>query len=333
MAGMTKRERVQAALAGKPVDRAPVSFWRHWPGDDQEEESLVRVTLLFQETYDLDFIKFPVSSAYTVSDYGVKHEYQGSIGGDRAWTERVVKHVGDWDRLAPLDVKSRVYGWHLRALRRVIADKEKDTPVIVTMFNPLALAFYLAGEQTCLAHLRSHPERVQAALSALTQTCATFARECIAEGADGIFLSARFAGFETMSWPEYDRFGRPGDLAVLKAAAGGWCNVIHVHGQHPMVAQLADYPAHAINWHDRTSGLSLGLVGKLFKGALMAGVEQQTLLQHGKPQDVAAQVHDAIRQTKGNRLIVAPGCTYPISVPHANLVAMRKAVEEAGAEK
>ena len=60
MAEMTKRERVQAALAGKMVDRMPVAFWRHWPMDDQNAESLARVALDFYHRYDFDFIKITI---------------------------------------------------------------------------------------------------------------------------------------------------------------------------------------------------------------------------------------------------------------------------------
>jgi len=331
MAEMSKRERIEAALAGRAVDRAPVGFWRHWPGDDQHEDSLALVTLEFQRAYDLDFIKFPVSSTYIVSDYGVKHEYQDSPGGDRTYLEHVIKRVEDWERIEPLDIRKGTYGWHLQSLRRVVQQKRSDTPVIVTMFNPLALAFYLAGEETCLAHLRTYPERVESAINALTQTCTDFARAAIGEGADGIFLSARFASYELISEIEYNRFGRPGDLAVLAAAADGWFNVMHVHGQHPMLSQMSNYPAHALNWHDRTAYPGLAEAAKLFKGALMGGIDQYEVLQSGSPEEVAAQVHDAVRQMNGRRLIVTPGCTYPLSVPHTNLVAMRRAVETAAA--
>ena len=34
MTAMTKRERIEAALARKPVDRPPVAFWRHVPDVD-----------------------------------------------------------------------------------------------------------------------------------------------------------------------------------------------------------------------------------------------------------------------------------------------------------
>lgn len=329
MAEMSKRERVKAALAGKVVDRVPVAFWRHWPGDDQDEKALAAVTLQFQHTYDLDFIKFPVSSTYTVADYGVKHEYHDSPMGDRAYVEYVIKEVKDWERIKPLNVHKGTYGWHLRSLRRVIKQKASDTPVIVTMFHPLALGFYLAGEENFLVHMRTQPEQVEAAISALTQTCVDFAKAAIGEGADGIFLSARFASYEIMSDMEYDRFGRPGDLAVLKAAADGWFNVLHMHGQHPMFASLFRYPAHALNWHDRTVYPGLAKAARLFRGALMSGVDQYKVLQYGSPEDVTAQVHDAVQQMKGRRLMVTPGCTYPLSVPHANLMAMRRAVETA----
>ena len=84
---MTKRERVEAALAGKPVDRVPVGFWRHWPGDDQQADSFARVTLEYQQRYDLDFIKIPVTSTYCVEDYGGKHEYRGNLIGDSEFTK------------------------------------------------------------------------------------------------------------------------------------------------------------------------------------------------------------------------------------------------------
>jgi uroporphyrinogen decarboxylase len=328
MPEMNKRERIQAALAGSPVDRMPVAFWRHWPGDDQSQDSLVEVALDFQARYDLDFIKLPVSSTYTVQDWGVTHEYRGSIMGDRTYLERAIKAVDDWDRIQLLDVKRGTYGWHLQALRQIMQRKQKDAPLIVTLFNPLSVLLYLAGDEIGLAHLRQYPQRVVPALQAVTETCANFAREAINAGADGVFLSAKQASYEMMNDQEYERFGRPGDLAVLKAASAGWFNVLHLHGQHPMLPRLADYPVQVLNWHDRTTTPSLSQAAKFFPGALMGGVEQYQTLHLKTAEEVAAQVREAIRQMNGRRLIIAPGCTYPISVPHANLLALRKAVEE-----
>lgn len=327
MAGMSKRERIKAALAGKSVDRVPVGFWRHWPGDDQDEESLALITLIFQRHQDLDFIKFPVSSTYCVNDYGVKHEYQGSPGGDRVYLERVIKKPADWEKIELLDIHRGAYGMYLRAFQKVAKEKSSDTPLVATIFDPLAVAFYLAGDTLALVHLRQFPEKVEAALEAITETCAAFVRELITAGADGIFLSCRAASYDILNEEEYRRFCRPGDLKVLKAASEGWFNILHLHGQYPMFDQVADYPVQAVNWHDRTSSVDLATAAKIFPGTLMGGVEQYRVLHLGTPADVEAQVHDAIRQTGGNKLIISPGCTYPVAVPHVNLRAMRKAVE------
>jgi len=331
MPGMSKRERIQAALAGKPVDRPPVAFWRHWPIDDQDAEALARATFDFQRRYDWDFMKVTPSHTYCIEDYGAKHVYRGKPIGDRDHLERVIKRIEDWDRIEPVDVHKGAYARQLRCLRMVLEGRDPNTPVIQTIFNPIGMARYLADE-VYVVHLRRDPTRVERALAALTETCAAFARAAIAEGADGIFLSTAAASYEVMSEGEYRRFGRPGDLAVLKAAGGGWLNILHLHGQHPMFRHVTDYPVHVINWHDRAAGPSLAEAAKLFPGALACGVEQFTLLHFGTPAEVEAQVHDAVAQMGGRRLIVAAGCTYPLTVPDGNLLAARQAVEKACAK-
>ncbi|MBI3977756.1 MAG: uroporphyrinogen decarboxylase [Chloroflexi bacterium] len=328
MAQMTKRERVQAALAGRPVDHLPVAFWRHWPIDDQDAAALTRATLDYQRRFDFDFIKVTPSHTYCIEDYGAKHAYRGQPIGDREHLERAIKRSEDWDRIEPLDVRKGAYGRQLRCLRMVVEQRDPQTPVIQTMFNPLGMARYLAGDEAYIVHLRREPKRVGRALAAMTETAAAFARAAIAEGADGIFLSTASASYEVMSEAEYNQFGRPHDLAVLAAAAGGWLNVLHLHGQHPMFRLTADYPVHAVNWHDRTAWPSLKEAAAIFPGALMAGVEQYTVLHFETPADVEAQVRDAIEQTGGRRLIVAAGCTYPLTVPDGNLIAARQAVEK-----
>ncbi len=326
MAGMTKRERLQAALAGHPVDRVPVAFWRHWPIDDQEPEALARDTLEYQKRFDWDFIKVTPSHTYCVDDYGAKHAYRGRAVGDRDHFDRVVKRIEDWDRIRPLDIGRGAYGRTLDCLRTVLRERDPDTPIIQTLFNPITMARFLADD-VYVVHLRRDPERVLRALAALTETCAAFARAAIAEGADGIYLSTMASTYEALSPDEHRRFAEPGDLAVLRAAAGGWLNILHLHGQQPMIREIAAYPVQGLSWHDRAAGPSLADTSKLFPGALVAGIEQFILLHFGTPAEVEAQVRDAIAQTGGRRLIVAAGCTYPLTAPDCNLVAARRAVE------
>lgn len=37
---MTKGERIRACFKREPVDRVPISLWRHFSGDDQTPQSL-----------------------------------------------------------------------------------------------------------------------------------------------------------------------------------------------------------------------------------------------------------------------------------------------------
>jgi uroporphyrinogen decarboxylase len=326
MTEMTKRERILALLAGQPADRLPVAFWRHWPIDDQDAAALAQVTLEYQRRFDWDFIKVTPSHTYCVDDYGAKHAYRGRPVGDRDHTDRVIRQIEDWDRIQPLDVRKGALARQLSCLRMVLEQREADTPVIQTLFDPITMARFLADE-AYVVHLRRDPGRVGRALQALSETCSALAKAAIAEGADGIFLSTMGASYEVMSAEEYRRFGRPGDLAALQAAQGGWLNILHLHGQHPMVTEVADYPVQGLSWHDRSAGPSLAEVAKIFPGILVAGVEQFNVLHFETPAAVEAQVKDAIAQTGGRRLIVAAGCTYPLTAPECNLVAARKAVE------
>jgi uroporphyrinogen decarboxylase len=99
---ITKRERVNAALAGGPVDRTPISLWRHFPDIDLDPTALAEALVAFHRRYDLDFIKVMPNGVYCVEDWGCETAYQGgSIG---AWTcvRHAVRRIEDWGSLRPL---------------------------------------------------------------------------------------------------------------------------------------------------------------------------------------------------------------------------------------
>ena len=65
---MNKRERIYATLHGSPVDRLPISMWRHFHKQDQVPETLAQATLEFYRRYDLDLIKVTPSGLYAIED-------------------------------------------------------------------------------------------------------------------------------------------------------------------------------------------------------------------------------------------------------------------------
>ena len=54
---MNKIERVRAALAGRPVDRAPFTVWYHFGNQHAPAERTAQVHLEFFDHYDLDLLK------------------------------------------------------------------------------------------------------------------------------------------------------------------------------------------------------------------------------------------------------------------------------------
>src|SRR5262245_66332749 len=54
---MTRRERVLAALAGRPVDRVPVSLWMHNFATENSAEGLTAESLRLASRFEWDFLK------------------------------------------------------------------------------------------------------------------------------------------------------------------------------------------------------------------------------------------------------------------------------------
>ena len=220
------------------------------------------------------------------------------------------------------------YGKILRALEKVIARRDKETPVVMTVFTASRIAGYMAGDDKVPVYMRQDPKRMKRALDAISQTTERFVREAFARGVDGIFLSTYAASYEVLTEAEHDEFSRPYDLRVLNQAKDGWLNTIHLHGQYPMFSRICDYPVHIVNWHDRAAGPSIAEAAKLFPGMMASGIEQFEVLHCRTPADVERQVADAIKQAGGKRLMISPGCTFPLTVPEGNLYTMRRAVEK-----
>ena len=99
-----------------------------------------------------------------------------------------------------------------------------------------------------------------------------------------------------------------------------------------MFAQVADYPAAILNWHDRETRPSLGEALSEWPAAVCGGVRQEETLVQGTADDVRSEALDAIRSTGGSRFILGTGCVAPIVTPYGNLRALRDVVENAKME-
>ena len=215
---LTKRERLQACVRGRAVDRAPVALWRHWPVDDQTSAGLAQATIDFQRQYDFDFVKVTPSSSFCIRDWGATDEWKGHYHGTRAYGPPVVADIEDWYLLKPLGPEKGALGTQLEALRLIREGLGPDIPVIQTIFSPLSQAKNLVGQNSLLAQLRQAPEAVEVGLRVIAETTCAFVDAAMRQGIDGVFYAVQHCQAHLLNADEYRRFGLPYDLQILEHA-------------------------------------------------------------------------------------------------------------------
>jgi uroporphyrinogen decarboxylase len=321
---MTRRERLETAIAmGKP-DRMPFSLWMHFPNHDRSPRRLAEMSLFYQRELDLDFVKYMPYGLFSCVDYGLSLKvFPGFYDAPVADAPLIVKPA-EWDRVKPVSGCEGEYAVVLES-QRLFLKEARDAPLLQTVFSPLTTALKLTTENILLEHIRNHPEKVRAALERITETTIQWAASLAGNGAAGVFMASQVSLRSQLTVEEHRAFVRPYDLAVLDALKGKtWFNIYHMHGKDPWFAEFKDYPVQAYNWHDRDDGPSHTEARKLIPGKCFCGGLAHLSTAHaGTDAEVRAQVGDAWKAAEGKGVIFTPGCVLnpKISLARLRLIA------------
>jgi uroporphyrinogen decarboxylase len=324
---LTHRQRLEACLADGPLDRPPVALWRHFPVDDQTPEGLAKAALAFQRTFDFDLVKLTPASSFCLKDWGVDDEWRGATEGTRDYTRRVIFHPEDWEKLPMLDPHQGHLGAQLRSLEMLVKELGPETPVLQTIFSPMAQAKNLVGGALLLAHLRKYPQAVHAGLKIIAEGTRRFIEACLPLGLAGVFYAVQHAQYGLLTEAEFRDFVAVYDLLALEPAAGLWLNMLHLHGEQVMFDAVQRYPLQIINWHDRDTFPSLKEARGRTKMALCGGLQRERTMVLGTPEMVISEGRQAIEAVDGRRFILGTGCVTPTHAPYGNLLAARQCVE------
>ena len=299
---MTKRERVLPPVPPRPVDRPPLSFWRHVPDVDHTAAGLAEAMLAFQRRWDLDFVKVMSSGVYCVEDWGCRVAYQGSPNGAKQCTEHAVqepRRLGADPR--PLDPGAGALGRELEAVRLIARGRADDAPILHT-----AVLAAHGGPQAGGRSAGRGPAR------GARRGGARARRHHRDDGAPRAGRARRGRRRALLRHPdrrpdvvtaeESARFDLPRMRRILDAVAGrSALTLLHVHGRDVYFDQAAALPVHAMNWHDRLTTPRLGDGHRRFAGAVVGGLSEHRTLQAGPPDAVAAEVRDAHRPDRRPR--------------------------------
>ncbi|WP_159916058.1 uroporphyrinogen decarboxylase family protein [Pantoea sp. 18069] len=328
MQSMNHWQRIEAAINGEPTDRPPVALWRHFPDDDQHSDKLVAHTLQWQEKWQFDLVKFMPSGTYGVEDWGAISGYRGAANGAREVIQPAVVRTEDWRRVVPLDVRRGAYGRQNEALAAAAKVLKGQVPLLQTVFSPLTTARKMSTEKM-FADLRRFPDELERALMVITDVTIRFALDALAQGAHGVFFATQLASHRLLTTAEYERFGKRYDLQVFKALRGkSRLNMLHAHGDDIMFDLLSDYPTEMFNWHDRLTDPTIAQAAECFPQLLVGGINEHGTLMHGSEQEIENQVHEALSQTGGRRLMIGPGCVLPVAARDASIRAVVRAAHQ-----
>ena len=323
---VSKRERLEAAIAKDVADRPPLALWRHFPVDDQTPEGLTESTSLYQARYDYDFVKVTPASSFCLLDWGIEDEWNGNPEGTRDYTRRVVKEPADWRELEVLDPEQGYLGKQLRCLELLREKLGESQPIIQTVFNPLSQAKNLAGQQILFEHLHREPQDVLAGLEIITQSTVNFIEAMKNRGLDGIFYAIQHGSYQLFDSENYRKFGGVFDHRIFEAADFFWLNVLHLHGEAIMFNLAEEYPVQIVNWHDREVPPSLAEGALRISGAVCGGIRRMTMVC-SDPAQVQEEAAQALKSLHGRGVVLGTGCVVPVHAPRMNIEAARAAAD------
>lgn len=338
MSGMTKRERVQAAIAFEAVDRVPIGLWPHFTPVDQDVDRLVETHYQFYSDMDMDFVKLMPYGLACIEDYGPKIKKFNLPDQWAVVEEPFIQCPSDWEQIRPLDVTKGTYG-KLLSYAKGMMDRMRaegdEAPVIHTVFSPLTTLYKLVGWDCLREALSVAPVMVHTALRTITETTAAYVEANLRLGVDGFFFASQLANYKFMDDAGYDQFGEQYDRQVFEAMSGGWFNVAHIHSftqevEKSMFSRLAAYPAQCINWHDRWVGPGLSEARKLTDKCLIGGINEEQYLNRVPYRELYDHVRQAIGQAGTRGFMLGPGCTIYEDTPLENFFAVRLAAEKYG---
>ena len=348
-------ERVMAAMRREVPDRVPWALWGHFPAvpflkyyswekanRDGEESARAHMALLRALDYKMDLLKVTPFYRFMACQWGSRFRWEDNDESPPT-VEVTVKETEDWGRLWVLDPRKELR----EALRcvEVLARDLYGMPFIYTIPSPIVQALHgVSDPQRVYADMAEQPDALKEGLETITQTTIDFARECVAEGATGVFFGVGGGGdiWSKMTKGQLEEYALHYDRMVLDAVRDAPVKLLHICSNAEENPQkdgglmedgwFKEYPVDAINWWD-SSFTPLERAKEVYgdKFCVVGGVDQRETMLRGTPQQVEAQVKDAIeRAGEGGGLMIGPGCTLSQETPLANYNAVARAVEKYG---
>src|SRR3954452_17101270 len=168
MPGMSKKQLIDAVVRNEPVQRVPVSLWRHFYECEETAEGLAGAMLAWQDKYDWDWMKVNPRASYHVEGWGVKLRFSGQPLVKPVVLEVPIKQTSGWASLRPLSSSEGVLDEQTEVCERICEALGGEAYICETVFSPLSIAGDLVAEpQQLLDDMRNDRQAVHGALEVI----------------------------------------------------------------------------------------------------------------------------------------------------------------------
>jgi [methyl-Co(III) methanol-specific corrinoid protein]:coenzyme M methyltransferase len=338
---MNGKERTLAALAGKPVDRAPVFSANQtatyeqmdqsgaaWPDAHQKAGPMAALAGAAHRVLGFDAVRAPYCQTIESEALGSSVKYAGREGVPRIDVHAY--HLGD-EPSYPEDFLSRGRVPELiEAIRLLKQEFGDEVAVMGNVVGPFSIVANLVGITEVLKASFKKPDSLTPYLEVAERAGTELGRALVEAGADILVVEDMMASIDVISPPIYEKLAQPWEKKQIEGLPDV-PTIMHICGKVNSIASLiAGTGTTAISVEPSVDapGLKQVLSGVDRPVPLIGGVDAVVTLFSGTPEDVKADVRKALAEGYD---MIAPGCSIPPSASTANLRAMVEAAEEAKA--
>jgi uroporphyrinogen decarboxylase len=347
---MTASERLKAMVEKRAFDKVGASAWWHMPTVDRYAEKFVPEIIRFTDTNQWDFIKVMHNPHFFSEAYGADIEF---LEDPKEWAGKInrypIVHAEDLEKLPVITVRdNRALLREVLVVKKLAEHYKGSVPIIPTLFTPITwvqeMTHSTVPDET-LGFIRNNKKELHKALETILEVTLKFIDELVQAGADGFFIASQYGKKKfndaIFTESEFDEFEFPFTKAIVGHLKGiTWFNMLHIHGDRDLrVEKFLDLDVQAINWentHPDISGgelTSIAYIRSLTDKIIISGVDREKSFDGPLPkvkEQLKKFLKKALKETKDNRLILAPGCGLELSVNEKSLFVLREVVDEFG---
>lgn len=337
---MTPRERVLAALDGRPVDRPPIAN----PTNVMTVELMDMVEAPFPDANrDPEMNARLAATGYTelgfdsITPYFTIIQESSALGCEMQWeqkdnwpTVRMTKPI--WN--GPEDVKiPKGFLQHrdtktiIESIKILKRDYGREVAIIGKTMGPWTLAYHVFGVEKFLLMTIDDPDKTMRCLDKLKEISVLFGMAQIEAGADAITFPDHATG-DLVSGEYYRRFLK--ELHVEMVERLPVPLILHICGNTlDRMDYIADTGMAAFHFDSRNDPQkAMDIVGKRIR--LAGNINNPVTLYSKGPETVREEVYRAL---EAGVQIIAPECAIPLRTKLENLLEIPAAVKDWAAER